>query len=86
MLQATTLVHDAYLRLVGSSDPGWESRDHFLAAAAEGGVLPLHQPMERAASPEPGVSTQGPRRGAGPRPESVGKNGMVYLIFLIQYM
>jgi RNA polymerase sigma factor (TIGR02999 family) len=34
-LQATALVHEAYLRLVGSDDPGWKSRGHFFAAAAE---------------------------------------------------
>jgi RNA polymerase sigma factor (TIGR02999 family) len=35
-LQATALVHEAYLRLVGSEPaPGWESRGHFFAAAAE---------------------------------------------------
>jgi RNA polymerase sigma factor (TIGR02999 family) len=34
-LQATALVHEAYLRLVGSDDPGWDSRGHFFAAAAE---------------------------------------------------
>ncbi len=34
-LQATALVHDAYLRLVGAQDPGWDSRGHFFAAAAE---------------------------------------------------
>jgi RNA polymerase sigma factor (TIGR02999 family) len=34
-LQATALVHDAYLRLVGTEDPGWNSRGHFFAAAAE---------------------------------------------------
>jgi RNA polymerase sigma factor (TIGR02999 family) len=34
-LQATALVHEAYLRLVGSNDPGWNSRGHFFAAAAE---------------------------------------------------
>lgn len=34
-LQATDLVHEAYLRLVGSQDPGWEGRGHFFAAAAE---------------------------------------------------
>jgi RNA polymerase sigma factor (TIGR02999 family) len=35
-LQATALVHEAYLRLVGSDqDPSWESRGHFFAAAAE---------------------------------------------------
>jgi len=33
-LQATDLVHDAYLRLVGSNDPGWQSRAHFFGAAA----------------------------------------------------
>ena len=34
-LQATALVHDAYLRLVGAQDPGWDGRGHFFAAAAE---------------------------------------------------
>lgn len=35
-LQATALVHEAYLRLVGSDgDSGWENRAHFFAAAAE---------------------------------------------------
>jgi len=34
-LQATALVHEAYLRLVGSQDPGWNGRGHFFAAAAE---------------------------------------------------
>jgi RNA polymerase sigma factor (TIGR02999 family) len=34
-LQATALVHEAYLRLVGSDDPQWDGRGHFFAAAAE---------------------------------------------------
>ncbi len=34
-LQATGLVHEAYLRLVGSEDIAWDSRGHFFAAAAE---------------------------------------------------
>lgn len=34
-LQATALVHEAYLRLIGKDDPGWQSRAHFFAAAAE---------------------------------------------------
>jgi len=34
-LQATALVHDAWLRLVGGDDPGWENRAHFFGAAAE---------------------------------------------------
>jgi len=34
-LQPTALVHDAYLRLVGDQDPGWDGRGHFFASAAE---------------------------------------------------
>lgn len=34
-LQATALVHEAYLRLVEGGDAGWDSRGHFFAAAAE---------------------------------------------------
>jgi RNA polymerase sigma factor (TIGR02999 family) len=37
-LQATALVHEAYLRLVanpGGEEPRWDSRGHFFAAAAE---------------------------------------------------
>jgi RNA polymerase sigma factor (TIGR02999 family) len=33
-LQPTALVHEAYLRLVGHGDPGWEGRRHFFGAAA----------------------------------------------------
>lgn len=34
-LQATALVHEAYLRLVGTAQCRWDSRAHFYAAAAE---------------------------------------------------
>jgi RNA polymerase sigma factor (TIGR02999 family) len=35
-LQATALVHEAYVRLVGGGQPdGWDGRGHFFAAAAE---------------------------------------------------
>jgi RNA polymerase sigma factor (TIGR02999 family) len=34
-LQATALVHEAYLRLVGSGTSSWNSRGHFFSAAAE---------------------------------------------------
>jgi len=35
-LQATALVHEAYIRLIGGADqPGWDNRGHFFAAAAE---------------------------------------------------
>ena len=33
-LQATELVHEAYMRLVGSTDRGWQGRAHFFGAAA----------------------------------------------------
>src|SRR5262249_14248775 len=34
-LDATALVHEAYLRLVGPGEQLWDSRGHFFAAAAE---------------------------------------------------
>ena len=34
-LQATALVHEAYLRLVEGEDQHWNSRGHFFKAAAE---------------------------------------------------
>jgi RNA polymerase sigma factor (TIGR02999 family) len=34
-LEPTALVHEAYIRLVGTADPGWQNRGHFFAAAAE---------------------------------------------------
>jgi RNA polymerase sigma factor (TIGR02999 family) len=34
-LQATALVHEAYLRLTGSQEQKWDSRRHFFAAATE---------------------------------------------------
>ena len=34
-LQPTALVHEAYLRLIGSEDIKWESRAHFFGAAAQ---------------------------------------------------
>ena len=33
-LQPTALVHEAFLRLVGERDPGWNGRGHFFGAAA----------------------------------------------------
>lgn len=34
-LQPTALVHEAYMRVIGGEDPGWDTRGHFFAAAAE---------------------------------------------------
>ena len=33
-IEATALVHEAYVRLVGREDPGWNGRGHFFGAAA----------------------------------------------------
>ncbi|MGD9690203.1 MAG: ECF-type sigma factor [Phycisphaerales bacterium] len=33
-LQPTALVHEAFLKLVGNLDPGWNGRGHFFGAAA----------------------------------------------------
>lgn len=33
-LQTTEIVHEAYLRLAGSGEPGWSGRGHFFGAAA----------------------------------------------------
>lgn len=34
-LQATALVHEAYMRLVGNTNQNWDNQGHFFAAAAE---------------------------------------------------
>jgi len=34
-LQATALVHEAYIRLVGMEDQSWDNKGHFFKAAAE---------------------------------------------------
>ncbi|HKB05650.1 MAG TPA: ECF-type sigma factor [Gemmataceae bacterium] len=54
-LQATALVHEAYLRLVGG-DAGrpWNGRGHFFAAAAEAMRRILIERARRAAGPERG--------------------------------
>jgi RNA polymerase sigma factor (TIGR02999 family) len=53
-LQATALVHEAYLRLVGAQDPGWEGRGHFFAAAAEAMRRILVEAARRKAGPKAG--------------------------------
>ena len=34
-VQATILVHDAFIKLVGQDDRSWQNRAHFFAAAAQ---------------------------------------------------
>ena len=44
-LNATALVHEAYLRLVGAEDAArWQGRGHFFAAAERGVVRQLPRP------------------------------------------
>ena len=62
-LQATALVHEAYLRLVGRAEPqDWNGRGHFFAAAAEAMRRILVEAARRKA---PGAAR---RRPAAPRP------------------
>jgi RNA polymerase sigma factor (TIGR02999 family) len=63
MLQATSLVHEVYLRLVDvSREPSWNSRGHFFAAAAEA--------MRRILIEEARRRTR-QKRGGGKRPISL---------------
>jgi RNA polymerase sigma factor (TIGR02999 family) len=68
-LDATALVHEAYLRLGGTADPGrWRSRGQFFAAAAEAmrRILIDHARARRAA-----------RRGGGRRRVPLAEPGAV---------
>ena len=62
-LQATALVHEAYLRLVGDRDMGWDSRAHFYAAAAEAMRRILIEHARRVGAKKRGGDLS--RRGAG---------------------
>jgi len=55
-LQATALVHEAYLRLVGRGpeQPQWNSRGHFFAAAAEAMRRILVEQARRKQGPQAG--------------------------------
>ena len=53
-LQATALVHEAYLRLVGDADVAWTGRGHFFAAAAESMRRILVERARRKAGPKRG--------------------------------
>src|SRR5436853_7293667 len=65
-LQATALVHEAYLRLVGerpgSPPPDWNGRGHFFAAAAEA----MRRILVEQARRRHGAKRGGGRRRVGP--------------------
>ena len=65
-LQATALVHEAYLRLVDVAKvPQWSSRGHFFAAAAEAMRRILVEQARRSAAGKRGGDARAP--GPGPR-------------------
>ncbi len=73
-LQATALVHEAYLRLVGKGDePPWNGRGHFFAAAAEAmRRILVEQARRRAAAKRGGQAERrilDPSELAAPAPE-----------------
>src|SRR5215470_12054793 len=57
-LQATALVHEAYMRLVGDADPGWQGRRHFFGAAARAMRQILIEQARRKASHKHGGQGQ----------------------------
>jgi RNA polymerase sigma factor (TIGR02999 family) len=57
-LSATALVHEAYLRLVGDHDPGWQGRRHFFGAAAQAMRQILIEQARRKASHKHGGQRQ----------------------------
>ncbi len=80
-LQPTALVHEAYLRLVGDRDPGWEGRRHFFGAAARAMREILIEQARRKGSRKHGGggparrADRGPghHRAAGRRPARPGR-------------
>jgi RNA polymerase sigma factor (TIGR02999 family) len=57
-LQPTALVHEAWLRLVGSQQPHWKNRGHFFAAAAEAMRRILIEHARRKVSLKRGARTE----------------------------
>jgi RNA polymerase sigma factor (TIGR02999 family) len=53
-LQATALVHEAYIRLVGTEDQSWDNKGHFFKAAAEAMRRILIENARRKKSPKHG--------------------------------
>ncbi len=75
-LQPTALVHEAYMRLIGSVDPGWNGRRHFFGAAAQAMRDILVEQARRKARIKHGgdrkrVDVDTAELEGGPRPEDV---------------
>jgi len=67
-LQPTALVHEAWLRLAGSSQQNWQNRAHFFAAAGEAMRRILVEHARR---------KQSLKRGAGAEREELDENSLV---------
>jgi|SRR5687767_4355220 len=67
-LQPTALVHEAWLRLVGSEERQWQNRAHFFGAAAEAMRRILVDHARRKLSQ---------KRGAGMQPEELNDSALV---------
>ena len=67
-LQATALVHEAWLRLAGTHQQNWQNRAHFFAAAAEAMRRILVDHARR---------KQSLKRGGGAEPEELGESALV---------
>jgi RNA polymerase sigma factor (TIGR02999 family) len=78
-LQATALVHEAYLRLVViDTAQNWDNRGHFFAAAAEAMRRILIDNVRRKQAEKHGGDRPGPgTRGPGPHPCPVRRRGRV---------
>jgi RNA polymerase sigma factor (TIGR02999 family) len=77
-LQATALVHEAYLRLLGDEPHSWNSRGHFFSAAAEAMRRILVENARRKKSEKRGggqkrveLDESEAARSTGPDPESL---------------
>lgn len=70
-LQATALVHEAWMRLAGSEQAAWENRGHFFAAAAEAMRRILVEHARR---------KQSLKRGAGAPHEELNESSIVLTV------
>ena len=80
-LQATALVHEAYIRLVdGEQAQQWENRGHFFAAAAEAMRRILVENARRKASSKHGGDLQRVELSDGEADVAPANNGQVLLL------
>src|SRR5208337_5194268 len=80
-LQATALVHEAYIRLVdGEQAQQWENRGHFFAAAAEAMRRILVENARRKASSKHGGDLQRVELSDGEADVAPSNNGQVLLL------